>query len=235
MTQTENIIEDCRLLIISDNQLLADATGVALRQQSVITSFEHTRSGEEHAHLRKTAVEPDIVLLDACSFGATSELFARVRWLTEELPESRFVVLAHDADANCVTGCIESGADGFVLKSEPLGDLVATITALRKGQSRCCRQVMDTVLARIRDLSGTKTASAHNTEAELTEREIEILQWVETGLLNKEIARRLGIALSTVKNHLHSAFEKLQVDSRRQAVSQAIALGVLQCHAEAVA
>jgi LuxR family maltose regulon positive regulatory protein len=74
-----------------------------------------------------------------------------------------------------------------------------------------------------------KVDSANQPDAQLSDREIEVLQLVEEGLLNKEIASRLGIALSTVKNHIHSAFEKLQVETRRQAVRQAIALGVLQC------
>jgi DNA-binding NarL/FixJ family response regulator len=235
MTQPQTSVEDFHLLIVSDNRLLADAAGAALCEETVITSYEHTRLGEELSHLRKTQLEPQVVILDACCFEEQAELFSSIGRLTEELPESQFVVLAYDADPACVTGCIVSGASGFVLKTESLGDLVATIKALKNGHSRCCDQVVDAVLARIRELSGSKNESANNTDAELTEREIEILQLVDEGLLNKEIARRLGIALSTVKNHLHSAFEKLQVVSRRQAVSQAIALGVLQCHADAVA
>jgi DNA-binding NarL/FixJ family response regulator len=235
MSQSESFVETCHLLITSDNRLLADSVGVALVEEGVITSYEQTRCGTEHAHLRKTDLEPQIVLLDACCFKERDALFATIRRLNYELPEAQFVVLAFHADVNCVTGCIESGASSFVLKTEPFRDLVASIEAAKHGQSRCCAQVLDAVLAKVRQLSGAKTETANDIDAELTEREFEVLQLVEEGLLNKEIARRLGVALSTVKNHLHSAFEKLQVSNRRQAVSQALALGVLQCHAQAVA
>ena len=234
MTYSPRSSEDCHLLIVSDNRLLADATGSALRDQAVISSYEYTAVGAERRLLRATDLEPRIVILDACCFGEPYKLFGTIRRLTEDLPESQFIVLARDADANRVSGCVASGAGSFVLKTESLGDLSASIKALKDGHSRCCDQVMDVIMARIRELAGSKKESANNTEAALTEREVEILRLVEEGLLNKEIARRLGVALSTVKNHLHSAFEKLQVDSRRQAVSQAIALGVLECHAEAV-
>lgn len=219
------------LLIISDNRLLAEAIGSALCEESEFTSFESVRCGGEQSHLCKTRLEPQVVILDACCLTGTGDLFSATHRLTETLPESQVVVLAGDADARRVTGCIESGARGFILAKEPFDELLATIRAVKEGHARCSGEIVQVVLARIRELAGTKVESANNSDARLSDREIEVLQLVEAGLLNKEIARRLGIALSTVKNHLHSAFEKLQVETRRQAVRQAIALGVLRCQA----
>ncbi|HUG70830.1 MAG TPA: response regulator transcription factor [Pirellulaceae bacterium] len=221
----------CHLLIVSNNRLLAEAIGSALCDESEFTDFESIRCGEEHSHLCRTQHEPRVVIMDACCMASTADLFSATHRMTEQLPESHIVVLARAADARTVTGCIESGATGFILTTQPFDELLATIRAVKQGHARCSGEVVEVVLARIRELAGTKVESANNAEAQLSDREIEVLQLVEEGLLNKEIARRLGIALSTVKNHLHSAFEKLEVATRRQAVRQALALGVLQCHA----
>lgn len=217
------------LLVVSDNRLLAEAIGSALCEESEFTSFETIRCGLDQAHLLQTQNEPQVVILDACCITEAADLFATTRRLTESLPESEIVVLGRGEEARTVTGCVESGATAFVLTTEPFEDLVATIRAVKEGKARCTAEIVEVVLARIRELAETKVESANNCEAQLSVREVEVLQLVEEGLLNKEIARRLGIALSTVKNHLHSAFEKLEVETRRQAVRQAIALGVLQC------
>jgi DNA-binding NarL/FixJ family response regulator len=217
------------LLVVSDNHLLAEAVAEALQQESEITSYEFARCGDQHAHLRRTDLEPQLVIIDACCVDDNQRLFTTTNRLAEELPESHIVVLAYRAERDCVTGCIESGAAGFILKTESLAEVVATVRALKQGQARCCSKVSDLVLAKIRELAHTKVSAANQTEADLTEREIEVLQLVETGLLNKEIASRLGLQLSTVKNHLSSVFQKLHVNNRRQAVSQAIAAGILQC------
>jgi DNA-binding NarL/FixJ family response regulator len=110
-----------------------------------------------------------------------------------------------------------------------LSDLVAAIQALQEGQPRCSGSVVELVLRRIRELSAVKHHESRVEEFELTRREIEVLGLVEQGFLNKEIARQLGITISTVKNHLHAIFEKLQVNGRRQAVRQGIAVGILRC------
>jgi len=73
------------------------------------------------------------------------------------------------------------------------------------------------------------TEGGHADFAPVDDVEIEILKLVGHGMFNKEIANKLGIAVSTVKNHLHAIFEKLQVTRRRQAVLQGLALGVLTC------
>ena len=64
MTHPQTLAEDVHLLIVSDNLLLADVAGAALCEEAVITSYEHTRLGEELSHLRKTQLEPQVVILD---------------------------------------------------------------------------------------------------------------------------------------------------------------------------
>lgn len=97
MTQQQTMVDDFHLLIVSNNRLSSEATGAALREEEAITSYELARIGGEHSHLRKTDLEPHVVIFDACCFDDLAELFDSIVRLTEELPESHFVVLAYDA------------------------------------------------------------------------------------------------------------------------------------------
>ena len=228
--RSSQAIRSFHLLVVSDNRLMADAIAAALVNEGEVTTFESIRCGEEHTHLRRTRYEPQLLIIDACCVENLDGLFSKTNRLAEELPETHIAVLSHSADPRCVTGCIESGAAAFILKSEALRDVLETIRALKAGKTRCCSQVTALVLAKIRELSQTKSAAANEIEGDLTQREIEVLQLLERGLLNKEIARSLGVQLSTVKNHLSSIYQKLGVTNRHDAVCQALATGALEGH-----
>jgi DNA-binding NarL/FixJ family response regulator len=220
------------LVVVSDNRLFAEAAGTALVSEDVISSYVHLRHGQNWARVRspaagQSAVEPLIVLLDVDTRVSGPELHASIRRLVQQLPSCQIVAMGEGLPPSCIVGCIESGASAFVLACDPLHELVDTIKALHDGQSRCSAAVMDVVLRRVRELAGAKRDDCGMPDDPLTEREVEVLKLVEQGLLNKEIASRLGIAISTVKNHLHSVFDKLRVDGRRQAVRQGIAAGIL--------
>jgi DNA-binding NarL/FixJ family response regulator len=217
------------LVFISDNRLLAEAAGAALISEGAISSYLHARNGREFEDLASLRSAPAIVVVDATENTACAELMARIRRLVQKLPTSRIIAIGNGQDAACVTGCIESGASAFVMACDSLTELAATVKALHGGNSRGSGLVIGIVLQRIRALSAARSEeSCSDNMIPLTRREIEVLELVEQGLLNKEICRKLGITLSTVKNHLHAIFEKLQVAGRRQAVRQGIVSGILR-------
>lgn len=220
------------LIFVSDNRLLAEAMGTALIAEGAISSYLHLRNGRGTKCAESVRENPAVIALDATAQTNCEELYSRIRRFAQELPTSRIVVIGDDRSADCLTGCIESGASAVVPICDSLSDLTATISALRDGHTRCSAAVIQAVLQRIRELSAAKLDEAGSDGPMLTEREVDILKLVEQGLLNKEIARRLGIAVSTVKNHLHAIFEKLGISGRRQAVRQGIALGILHCERE---
>lgn len=221
--------ETFHVLLISRNRLLAETLGNTLCDRGLATSIEVCASGQEHDHLRRTMLEPQLVVVDASGFDDHGRLFASVRRLCSTLAETHVVVMSKTVEESEVTGCIAAGASGFILENESIEDLHLTIDALRRGGSRCSAGVIDIVLDKIRELSDRKLRSVPHEAGTLSLREVEILEMVELGMLNKEIANQLGLQLSTIKNHLNSVFQKLNVNSRRQAVSQAIASGILHC------
>ena len=215
------------LVIISDNRLMAEAIGVALVAQGVIDTWLQVCPGREIPPLQAMPKPPAVIVVDERSHTDSASLNMRIQRLRQEFPGSQMVVIGDGVSLDRITDCILSGASSFVLVSDCLAELSATISALTAGEARCSKVVIETILRKIRDLSAVKRQEAGCDENTLTHREIEVLELVEKGMLNKEIGGRLGIAGSTVKNHLHSIFEKLNVTERRQAVRRGFAIGIL--------
>lgn len=217
------------LVFVSDNRLFAETTGAALAEQGVIDSYLHLRRGLEIKQLQEMRELPMVLMLDEGSHVEKQDLYFAIQRLKAEFPRLSVVVIGCGGSGERVASCIVSGASTFVLASDTLGELVATINSLKQGDTRCSALVIEAILRRIRELSATKQREAGTDENTLTHREIEVLKLVEKGMFNKEIARKLGIAVSTVKNHLHAIFKKCDVTERREAVRRGIAVGVLDC------
>lgn len=168
----------------------------------------------------------DVVLLDA-SVAAASALELTVR-LQEELPRVRvlpFGVPSHEA----AVALIEAGAVGCLSSDAALDDLAEAVLAHRSGGGPACLDLAARVAARIEELSAlVPPAPSAAEDLRLSERELEVLALLARGLGNKEIARRLGIRTSTVKNHVHAILTQLEVKGRREAVRRSYELGLLR-------
>lgn len=120
---------------------------------------------------------------------------------------------------------IEEGVAGYVHTDESLTDLVAKIRSVYHGEFAVSPCIATALIARIgemkklvTELNGFKERSPDHLYAELTERECEVLDLIEQGYLNQEIANALYITLGTVKNHVHNILAKLDVRTRKHAV-----------------
>jgi DNA-binding NarL/FixJ family response regulator len=160
---------------------------------------------------RLADLKPDVVLLDA----ATIRRHAADHDLRAIVPGSRLVAFAVTEDEHDVIACARAGVVGFVERDAPVDDLLAAIEAALHGQPWCSARVAASMCARL-------VATAHAPSADdewLTGRERQVLDLVDQGLSNKEIAERLSIEVSTVKNHVHNLLEKLRVKHRWQAAA----------------
>ncbi|WP_435592828.1 LuxR C-terminal-related transcriptional regulator [Nocardia sp. bgisy118] len=157
---------------------------------------------------------PDIILLNLASEDSRALLLAA----RATSSATRVVVLGvreHDRDE--IIECAELGVAGYHLRSEPLDQLLKLIVAVAAGDSLCSPRVTAILLARI-----SANAAPQASEARvlgLSPREAQILELVDLGLSNREIADRLCIEVHTVKNHMHNLLAKLGVRRRAEAAA----------------
>jgi two-component system nitrate/nitrite response regulator NarL len=120
-----------------------------------------------------------------------------------------------------ILSCIESeGAAGYVSVDSTLSDLMDNINAVMNGETLCSPRVASLAFDRVSALTRRIENGHAGDRTRLTRREAEIASLIDAGLSNKEIATRLHIGVSTVKNHVHNILDKLQLHDRYSVVKR---------------
>jgi DNA-binding NarL/FixJ family response regulator len=156
---------------------------------------------------------PDVVLMEARAAYATP----MVRDLATLAPAVAVVAYGLVEEDSEAVQCAEAGVAGYISQDASEEELVSTVLAVTRGEFRCSPRVSALLMRRVSALADERRAPSE--ARELTLREREIVRLIDQGLSNKEIARRLGIGLSTVKSHVHNVLEKLRVERRVQAAA----------------
>jgi DNA-binding NarL/FixJ family response regulator len=164
---------------------------------------------------------PDVVVMDL-SLPRMSGIEA-IAQMSVDAPATRVLVLTISADEADVTKAILAGASGYLLKDASIEEIVAGVRAAAAGESLISSKVATTLLERVR--SATSATAEH--QAELSEREIEVMRLVAEGMDNAAIAEVLYISPQTVKNHISNILAKLQMENRIQAAVYAVRQGIV--------
>src|SRR5439155_3862772 len=125
-----------------------------------------------------------------------------------------FAVVETDAE---ILACAEAGVSAWVPREGSIDDLVATIESVERDELHCPPKLASTLFRRLASL--TRRLPQRSPADGLTAREREILALIDRGLSNKEIAVRLSVEVTTVKNHVHNILDKLQVSRRNEAAA----------------
>lgn len=157
--------------------------------------------------------QPDIVIMDINLPGMNGiECIKRVK---PKCPQSQFIMFTIYEDDEKVFEALNAGASGYLLKKTSLGKMGESLLELYAGGSPMSTQIARKVINRLR----------HNEKSGvidiLSPRENEILQYLATGSLYKEIAEKLSISTGTVRQHIHNIYEKLHVQNRTEALNKA--------------
>jgi len=159
------------------------------------------------------SLAPDVVLLEAPAAYGTS----LVKDLASRLPATRVVAYGVSGDDVEMMRCVEAGVAGYVPTNATSNELVATALSAARGEFACSPRLAALLLRRVQDLAAEHRSTEN--EVLLTPREQQIGELIDDGLSNKEIAARLGIEVSTVKNHVHKILDKLHAKHRLQAAA----------------
>lgn len=216
-------MEPIQLLIAEDDYTLRTSL------QSLLEGYEEVRvvctaSDGEQAIQMVLQYEPQVVLMDI-GMPRLNGIDA-TRRLKHLLPNVQIVIWTIYGDDQNVFEAIKAGAIGYLLKDSPPEEVVASITAAAKGESRLHPMVAVRVLQEFQRVQSQHSKAIHLL-SELTEREMEILKIIAEGKRNKEIADALFITEKTVKNYITNILFKLQVNSRTEAALLALKQGLV--------
>lgn len=201
-----------RLVILDDVTLYRDGMTLLLSGRDdmlVVGVSTADRDGLRLVH----ELQPDVVLVVASAAPITTVIHD----LTRSVPVARVLAYGVAAGDREAIQCAEAGVSGYIPRDASTDALIATILSVSRGEFACSPRVAALLLRRVADLAGQR---GPNDAVVLTPREREVGALIDDGLSNKEIARRLGISVSTVKNHVHHLLEKLHTDRRVQVGAQ---------------
>jgi DNA-binding NarL/FixJ family response regulator len=205
-----------RVLVISGICLYREGLGEMLGRTGVVSVAGLAGDVAEGVlQWQRLSEPPDVILLD--TIAADAEL--QIRTLHAELPDVPVLALTVPNREQEIVGVAEAGIAGFVTSEASVGELVAAIESVARGEALCSPSVTAALLRRLASLA--RNRSETDPTGPLTLREREILELIDEGFSNKQIAQRLRIELSTVKNHVHHILAKLGVHRRTEAAALA--------------
>lgn len=212
---------DIRVVLADDHQLFRQGLKALLDLERGISVVDEASDGLEvqRISLDQTA---DVVLMDinmpiVDGLSATRELL-RAR------PEIGVIILSMHHEEGHVFQALRAGARGYLLKNSRASEVAEAIRRVASGLSLLDPNVTSSVVSEFKRMSSKQTPE--DGLGQLNETEVKILQHVSAGMSNKEIASKLSLAESTVKNRLSVLFEKIGVLDRTQAAIYAITHGI---------
>lgn len=217
-----------KIVIVDDHQLFREGVKRILDFEDSFNVVAEGDDGQDVIRLYNE-YQPDVVLMDINmpqknGVEATSELL-------EKYPEAKVIILSIHDDESYVSHALKSGALGYMLKEMDADEIVEAIKIVAAGGSYLHPKVTKNLVAEYRRLTERENkGSFHQTEIRrpfhlLTKRECEVLQLLTDGQSNRAIGETLFISEKTVKNHVSSILQKMNVNDRTQAVVTAIKNG----------
>jgi len=210
-----------RVLLVDDHEIYrAGLRGLLVEAGTDIVGEAATGEGALELVEEK---HPNVVIMDLNMPGIGG--IEATRQITTLAPLTRVIMLTVSSAAPDITDAVLAGACGYLLKSATTQEIVSGIAAAARGDALLSPSVAARLLERVRE-TPVRPSVPDPASASLTDREIEVLRLLASGMDNAEIGRTLFISPSTVKNHISSILLKLQIENRIQAAVYAVRSGL---------
>jgi two-component system, NarL family, response regulator DegU len=205
-----DISNGTRILLADDHPMLREGLHRSLQAKGYQIVGE-AADGQKAVELAESA-DPQIILMDLTmpvldGLEATRRIIAR-------MPGIRVVILTMHAEPQLAKDAVDAGASGYLVKDCTTDDIVDAIEAALRGETTFP--------------TSTSSAATSSQRPVITQREAEVLQLIADGNNTTEAAKALYVSVKTVKNHLASAYAKLDAHDRTQAVLRAARLGLIK-------
>jgi len=208
-----------RVLLADDHVLVRQGIREFLEDEDDIEVIAEAGNGVEAVRLVQEH-RPDVAVLDIRMPEMTG--VEATRRIKAQSPSVHVLVLTAYDDDPYVFAVLQSGADGYVLKTSSADELVRAVRTVHSGSPALSPEVAGKVIQQV--TSGKPAGAVEQVEA-LTQRELDVLRLAAHGMTNREIGHELGISHRTVQGHLASVYAKLAVNSRTEAVTEALRRG----------
>ena len=214
-----------KVLVVDDHALFRRGISAVLTNQKNLEIVGEATNGLE-AIEKAEKTSPDVILMDL-NMPHCNGLEA-TQALQTKAPQINILVLTISENESDLFAAIKFGAKGYILKNTEPEELIQAILHIAQGGVIISPTMATKLLAEFKD-PGTpaETESSQKSEANLSPREVEVLQLVSQGATNKEIADSLFISGNTAKTHLRNIMEKLHLANRSQAAAYAVEKGLV--------
>lgn len=213
-----------KVLVVDDHPVVRKGIRSLLAEEEDIQVVGEAVNGLEAIALLKQ-VKPDVILMDLVMPEMNG--IEAIQEIVKLIPDARILVMTSFAADDKVFPSIKAGALGYLLKDSDPEDLIRMIRQVHRGELSIHPTIARKVIQEL-----NRPAHEPLTPSPLTEREVEILQYLAKGVENKEIARLLFLREATVRTHVSNILGKLQLANRVQATLYALKKGIAQLDSE---
>ncbi len=210
-----------RLLLVDDHPIVLDGIKSHLCAQPEFEVVGDAANGQEALRKAKLLL-PDVILMDI-SMPHMNGLEA-ISHLRKQVPNTKILILTMHESKEYIAQVVRSGARGYLLKDSAPAELVGAIKAVHTGEVYFSPSVSRVLVQEMtRDANGSLDGPP---QQPLTDREREVLTLIAEGLLNKQIADKLGIGVRTIETHRERIMRKLDIHTVAGLTKYAISRGM---------
>ena len=216
--------KETSIVIVDDHHVLTDALATIFRSQPDL-HMQMVGMAESCAATREQLLRtcPDVLLLDVLL--PDGDGLGMVPEFNRMCPNTQILVLTALADEKTLMRAAETGVNGFIIKTQPLSEVIAAIRQAAEGEIAMPTSLLQGLLAQTAHLRARSVTPTRNP---LTPREREILTHLAQGKSGQDIAAALNITPLTLRTHIRNLLEKLGLHSRLEAVSYALSRGLIE-------
>jgi two-component system, NarL family, response regulator LiaR len=213
MSETKKI----RVMVVDDHQVVRQGYSMFLKAFPDLEPVGEAANGREAVE-RCAALQPDVIIMDMLmpemgGIEATQHILA-------DYPKIRIIALtSYSDDKKLVQQALQAGATSYLFKDISIDELAQAIRDAYEGKTVLAPDATRMLIQ--------LTTEPPETDFKLSERELEVLEWLSQGLNNRQIAEKLTVSRSTIKFHVSSILSKLNVSTRTEAVSVAHQHGLI--------
>ena len=213
------------ILLVDDHALMREGLRQLLSlEEDILVVGEAVDGFEAFTKIRQ--LHPDVVIMDISM--PVVDGVALTRQVTHDFPDIAVIMLTMYHQNHQLLQAMKNGARGYLLKSASSREVAQAIRIVHEGGIYIEPSMASAIIGEYRRLSDAASPATSSRDiTRLTEKEVEIIRYVATGMSNKEIAQQLAYSEKTVKNYLSIIFQKLNIRDRTQAAIYALRQGLL--------